>query len=117
MVQFFLRKGGQPGEPCPRIPHDVANVLTRHPWPGNVRDLGNAIRHALTFMPEGEVTLDSLPSRIVAQGTDDAASSLAAGSGRRRHVFLRAFLEQKQQEAVRQNRAAPAGAAPPAPAI
>ncbi|MEI8242039.1 MAG: sigma-54 dependent transcriptional regulator [bacterium] len=116
MVQFFLRKGGQPGAPCPRIPHDVANVLTRHPWPGNVRELGNAIQHALTFMPEGEVTMDSLPSRIVAQGTDDAASSLAAGAGRQRHVFLRAFLEQKQQEAALQSRAAPAGAAPPASA-
>ena len=102
MVQHFLRQGRKADEPSPRIPHEVANVLTRYLWPGNVRELGNTIRHALAFMPEDEITLDSLPPRIVAQASEDAAL-LAAGTGKHHHVFLRAFLQQKAKEAQAQN--------------
>ncbi len=95
MVQHFLRHGKKADEACSRIPPAVANVLTQYPWPGNVRELGNAIRHALAFMPDNEITMDSLPPRITANAITDAAAALTASAASGRHNFLRAFLEKK----------------------
>ncbi|MFZ4397390.1 MAG: sigma-54-dependent transcriptional regulator [Kiritimatiellia bacterium] len=95
MVQHFLRHGKKAEEACSRIPPAVANVLTQYPWPGNVRELGNAIRHALAFMPDNEITMDSLPPRITSHASTDAASALTSSAASGRHIYLRAFLEQK----------------------
>lgn len=95
MVQHFLRHGKKADEACSRIPPAVANVLTQYPWPGNVRELGNAIRHALAFMPDNEITMDSLPPRISSRANTTAASALTASAASGRHNFLRAFLEKK----------------------
>jgi DNA-binding NtrC family response regulator len=95
MVQFVLRSGRGPQEPVPRIALDVADLITQYPWPGNMRELGNAVRYAMAFMPDDEVTLDSLPARLRAQTKECPA--LAAGRGR--HAYLRSCL-QKQAEAA-----------------
>lgn len=101
MVQFFLRKGSGGDESIPRLPHDVANLLTRYPWPGNVRELGNSIRYALAFMPENVVTRDSLPSRIASHAGGDAGSIQMADSAQHQQVFLRAFLQRKELETLK----------------
>lgn len=95
MVQHFLRRAVKAGEPCPRIPPEVANLLTQYSWPGNVRELGNAIRHAVAFMPGNEITMDSLPPKIVACAAEDGASAQAAGAANGRHTFLRTFILKK----------------------
>jgi len=102
LVQFFLRKETPADTPCPRISREAADALMRCPWPGNVRELENAIKHAMAFVQNDEITLETLPARVVANAaaaTGPAATAAAAESAEQyRNVSLRAFLRQKEKE-------------------
>ncbi|TNV22613.1 transcriptional regulator TyrR [Buttiauxella sp. B2] len=45
---FVARFADEQGVPRPKLANDLSNVLTRYGWPGNVRQLKNAIYRALT---------------------------------------------------------------------
>ncbi len=105
MVQFVLRSGRGGQEAIPRIALDVADLITQYPWPGNMRELGNAVRYAMAFMPGDEVTLDSLPPRIRTQAQEGVKPGLVAGGGR--HAYLRSCL-QKQAAAMPDSDGVPA---------
>lgn len=47
--------------PHPSISHDMAAELERRPWYGNVRELRNAIEHAMILSPRGRLVPDYLP--------------------------------------------------------
>jgi transcriptional regulator with PAS, ATPase and Fis domain len=44
---------------------DVLGVLTAHDYPGNVRELQNAIEHAFVLLHEGQIELEHLPGELV----------------------------------------------------
>ena len=46
------------------IDSDARDVLLRHPWPGNVRQLINVIERATILADHHEITLDDLPGEI-----------------------------------------------------
>ncbi|MFZ4395234.1 MAG: sigma-54-dependent transcriptional regulator [Kiritimatiellia bacterium] len=108
LVQFFLRKETPPGTTSPRISREAADALLRCPWPGNVRELENAIKHAMAFVQNGEITIDTLPARVVSYvtaGKDTSAAAAAAATAsveQYRNVSLRAFLRQKETEYLEQ---------------
>jgi DNA-binding NtrC family response regulator len=43
---------------------EMIDVLTRYPWPGNVRQLKNAIERAVVMSPGPRVTINHLPEEI-----------------------------------------------------
>ncbi len=43
---------------------DVRNILLRHDWPGNIRELRNAIERAVIMCPEDVITKNFLPENI-----------------------------------------------------
>ncbi len=45
---FVARFADEQGVPRPKLAADLNTVLTRYAWPGNVRQLKNAIYRALT---------------------------------------------------------------------
>lgn len=52
---------------------DVVNItdefvdrLVSDPWPGNVREMENAIRSAVIYCKDGELSVDTLPPNIIA---------------------------------------------------
>jgi two-component system, NtrC family, response regulator AtoC len=47
LAVYFLRKHAQPGRPVPVLGADLAEVILKHPWPGNIRELENAMRKLL----------------------------------------------------------------------
>ena len=57
----FRRKSGKPIE---RVSPEALAVLRRHPLPGNVRELENAIEHAFVMCHAAEITPDHLPPHI-----------------------------------------------------
>jgi two-component system NtrC family response regulator len=70
LVEHFLEKLGQPD--CEVRP-DVWDALAAHPWPGNVRQLENAIERALVLQAEpGRLSVDDLPPEITAQRAEPA---------------------------------------------
>ncbi len=42
----------------------AADQLLRHAWPGNVREVQNAVEHAVALAPEGRVDVDDLPEEL-----------------------------------------------------
>lgn len=41
------------------------DALTRYPWPGNIRELRNALRYALAISEDGQIRLSDLPREVV----------------------------------------------------
>ncbi|MBI3156677.1 MAG: sigma-54-dependent Fis family transcriptional regulator [Burkholderiales bacterium] len=57
--------------PPPRLSPEAAAVLQRHPWPGNLRELRNAIDYAAAMAgPGGTIGLAELPDSLLAAVPD-----------------------------------------------
>ncbi|MGD1002270.1 MAG: sigma-54 dependent transcriptional regulator [Candidatus Brocadiia bacterium] len=64
LVRHFLEKFGQPQ--C-KVSPEASEVLSRGHWPGNVRQLENAIQRALVLQRNpGEITAEDLPPELAA---------------------------------------------------
>ena len=64
-VHFIAHYAREHGRPVRAVAEEVFNVLHRHPWPGNVRQLRNAAERAVV-MADGEILLPQhLPADIL----------------------------------------------------
>jgi transcriptional regulator with GAF, ATPase, and Fis domain len=71
LVQHFLRLyGTRCGRPDLAIDDDALAALKAYPWPGNVRQLENAVEHAVVFAEGPAVTLADLPPEFSAGDGD-----------------------------------------------
>lgn len=62
------------------IEPDALRCLKRYPFPGNVRELENAVERAVTFCREDEIRIDHLPARIRERADGrDAAETVERG--------------------------------------
>ncbi len=60
------------------IDDDALALLKSYPWPGNIRQLENAIQHAVVIAEKPQVTIDELPAELRAASSvlDDEQSLL-----------------------------------------
>ena len=73
LADFFLNKmAAEQGYPHKRLSEAVLAVLQAYPWPGNVRQLQNALELAVVFAAGDVLDLDSLPTEIVTAVPDPA---------------------------------------------
>ncbi|WP_437738311.1 sigma 54-interacting transcriptional regulator [Sorangium sp. So ce1335] len=63
------------GEPAPRFAPAAMLVLEAHAWPGNLRELRNAVEHAVVLAEGGVIEVEHLPASVA--GGD--AAPLSAG--------------------------------------
>ena len=59
-LDAYAKAGPVPG-PRPCLTPAAAQALLAHPWPGNIRELENAIHYAVLVCHDGRVTPDDLP--------------------------------------------------------
>jgi DNA-binding NtrC family response regulator len=84
LARHFLKRSSPEGEPPLRLSAEVVGVLNAYPFPGNVRELENAMTRAGALCSGGLITVDCLPPNIsagyggVATGNDPVSSSLIA---------------------------------------
>ncbi len=80
LVDHFVRRDGH-DDRAPSIEAMVA--LTRYPWPGNVRQLENAMARAAVLAGDGPIELEHLPPEVVAaaDGPAPATPEGAPGAG------------------------------------
>jgi two-component system response regulator PilR (NtrC family) len=67
LARNFLRKFGlQMGKGVLDFDRDILEVLERYPWPGNIRELENAVEYAVAVCGErdGRVCLEHLPQSV-----------------------------------------------------
>src|SRR5439155_8639954 len=62
------------GKPIAGISHDALQLLIRHDWPGNIRELENVIERAVALEATPTILPDSLPPTVRSQGAPAAAS-------------------------------------------
>lgn len=72
---FINRYAGQIGRPAPSISSEADKLFLSYPWPGNVREMMNAIEHSI-IVCDNEITPGDLPidmlSGETAPGDEDA---------------------------------------------
>lgn len=109
LAQHFLAqlKQKQPAN-VHSISSDALDCLYRYPFPGNVRELQNALERAYTFASSHEITPDDLPERIVSYQGKSAVPQQASDTSwpslqQVQHNYMRQVLQHtngnKQQAA------------------
>jgi DNA-binding NtrC family response regulator len=80
LIDYFMRSMGRElQKPICGMSDEARTVLQRHAWPGNIRELYNAIRYAIVHSMGGIITEDCLPQSC-RQATDLASSPVDAQS-------------------------------------
>ncbi|HKX30707.1 MAG TPA: sigma-54 dependent transcriptional regulator [Blastocatellia bacterium] len=78
LTLHFLRRLSGAQEPPLRITQDAIQALRMHRFPGNVRELENALTHAAALASDRLVTIDCLPAHLtspVSRGEEGGASA------------------------------------------
>jgi PAS domain S-box len=57
------------------ISEQAKNALREYPWPGNIRELENAIERAANFVWEGDIGIENLPGQIIQLEHEPQASA------------------------------------------
>ncbi len=73
LAQHFLRRLSGDEQPVLRLSKEAAAALQAYAFPGNVRELENALTRAAALATQRLITLDCLPPHIAARGGDAAA--------------------------------------------
>ena len=98
LIYHFLQKECSDGQTPPSIDAETASILEAYSWPGNVREIENAIKHAMTFAQDNKIIKANLPQKIqeisAGTGARPAAAKIEAAKGK----SLKAFLRSKEKE-------------------
>lgn len=83
LVECFIAKHNRAlGLSVRNISEQAMEVIRAYDWPGNVRDLENAVQSAMILAPEGVIGCEHLPLRVRGyEQTEGAAAELPAGGG------------------------------------
>ena len=66
LARYFVhRHASQLGIDVVEIVPEFMECLLQYPWPGNVREMENAIRSAVIYSRDGVMTPDTLPTHVV----------------------------------------------------
>ncbi len=66
-IQLFIEEFNGDCNGCVRqVAPEALDKIRRYPWPGNIRELRNAIHRAVVLAPGDTITCAELPERIVA---------------------------------------------------
>jgi DNA-binding NtrC family response regulator len=65
LAAYFAEKYARPGETPKRIPPQAMDILLNYSWPGNIRELENAIERACVTSPNGSILPQSFPPDLL----------------------------------------------------
>ncbi len=81
LVNYFLSVfATRYAKPVERFSEESIEILKSYAWPGNVREIRNAVERALVMCPDGEITPQYLPERIAAQTASRSHVRIPIGS-------------------------------------
>lgn len=74
IAEYFAKKYHEAAE----IRDDAMEILLEYDWPGNIRELSNVMKHALSLLDDGDhvITPDLLPENVFRNNTSKAAAAL-----------------------------------------
>jgi two-component system response regulator AtoC len=68
LASHFVQKFSRPGTTPKTISPEAMEALLQHPWPGNIRELENAIERACVTSRDNTIRADNLPTEILKRG-------------------------------------------------
>jgi DNA-binding NtrC family response regulator len=68
LVTHFLNKYARPNEPPKRVAPEAMDKMMTYRWPGNIRELENAIERAAVTTVSEVIGLENLPARVTGKG-------------------------------------------------
>ncbi|MDA1136999.1 MAG: sigma 54-interacting transcriptional regulator [Planctomycetota bacterium] len=93
LAQHFLQSyAGEMGRPTPTLSKEALQAMTRYPWPGNIRELKNAIERAVVLSRDEVIQAQELPlTSQMGEDPDDPDEdhTLAASEERQIRKVLR----------------------------
>jgi DNA-binding NtrC family response regulator len=107
LVGHFCQKFCRPGKPPCEVSPEAMEVLVRYPWPGNVRQLENAVERACVTARDGVIRPHNLPPEITgrAEGVKNPlAVDLARPLPEQLAELTAAFEERYLRKALRKTR-------------
>jgi two-component system, NtrC family, response regulator HydG len=78
---FLTRISAEAGRPIPEMDPEAVACLTHYQWPGNIRELQNAISRAVILGRNNRITRGDLPAKIA--GEESASVSVEEAVSRR----------------------------------
>jgi DNA-binding NtrC family response regulator len=66
LAAHFAQKYSRPGESPKQFSPQAMDALIKHPWPGNIRELENAIERSCVTSLNGCIQLENLPAELTA---------------------------------------------------
>ncbi|MBI5137615.1 MAG: sigma-54-dependent Fis family transcriptional regulator [Nitrospirae bacterium] len=69
LVEHFLERHTPPGKTPLRLGREAAELMARHPWPGNIRELENVLEQVLILNQGGTIRPEDLPAHIGRRAT------------------------------------------------
>jgi two-component system response regulator HydG len=82
LAEHFLRELQPRGMRVAAFSPDAANLLASYSWPGNIRELRNAVERGLALASSDVITPTDLPPAIAAATANSAPDAGAASSGK-----------------------------------
>lgn len=83
LADYFVTKFSKlHGKPCDGISAEARNVLRAYDWPGNIRELRNAIEHGIVILDTRFIELRHLPQEISGTAYWRVSSNLNEGGGK-----------------------------------
>ena len=98
LARHFISEELKDAKALPSLAPDAVRALEIYDWPGNVRELENAIRHAITFLQQGDITVDLLPQKIIDHFKNPGVSATSSAD----NASLKSFLKRKEKEYIEQ---------------
>ena len=68
---FLVRAATEAGRPLPEIEADAMDCLLHYQWPGNIRELQNAVQHAVILCRDHSITRADLPAKVLGAGATE----------------------------------------------
>jgi DNA-binding NtrC family response regulator len=96
LVRHFLEQFAQEhGRPIPRVTKGAMDRLMAHNWPGNIRELRNALENSLVFLRGDEIDIHDLPPQFREEPT--VTQTLAFPVGMKLDELETKYLKQTLQ--------------------
>lgn len=73
LVEHFCRKFARPNEPPKQIASAAMDVMLKHPWLGNVRELENVVERACVTCPNPVIGVEQLSSDLMQPATGNSS--------------------------------------------
>ena len=104
LVNQALRRDLNPGAETPALDPKTREILYNYTWPGDIRELEDAVKHALSLSQVGKysvggmITKEMLPEKIVAAFEEGVRSGNITGHEQFKGRAFKAFLQAKKEE-------------------